>query len=177
LVYSIIAIAQLIKKYPNIRYTLIGEGVLKNEYKQLIKKLNVENQIKILGWHTHKKYIELLEKAHLFVLPSVTAANNDQEGISNVLKEAMAMGIVVVATDHSGNAELIDDKISGFLVPERNSQAIYNVIDTLLRNPYQWPTIQREAVKKIHSEFDKEKENDKLEAILYKLIRHTKNED
>lgn len=170
-IYSISAIARIIKKYPQVRYTIIGDGVLKKDYEDLIKIFNLEDKIKIIGWQNHHDYIQLLEKAHLFVLSSVTAENNDQEGIPNVLKEAMAMGIVVVATDHSGNAELITNGVSGMLVPERNSYAIYTAIDDLLHNTDRWLAMQNMAVQKVSQEFDKEKENDKLESILYKLVR------
>ncbi|HLW72985.1 MAG TPA: glycosyltransferase [Candidatus Babeliales bacterium] len=170
-VYAIRAIAQLIKKYPRIRYTIIGDGILKKKYQKLIKKLNVGNNIKIQGWHTHQEYIKILDKAHLFILPSVTAENNDQEGIPNVLKEAMAMGLIVVATDHSGNSELIQDKHSGFLVRERSISAISNAVEHVLNNPDTWSSIQLQAVQKVHEEFDKEMENDKLETIFYNLLR------
>ncbi len=169
-VYSIRAIATLIKKYPQIRYTIIGNGKLKKKYKKLIKTLQVRDKIKIDGWHTHQEYIQILDKSHIFILPSVTAENNDQEGIPNVLKEAMAMGLLVVATHHSGNPELISHGISGFLVGERNSAAIAKIIDYILNNPKLWPSIQGAAIQKIRNEFEREKENDKLEAILYNLL-------
>jgi colanic acid/amylovoran biosynthesis glycosyltransferase len=169
--YAIKAIARLVQKYPNIRYTIIGDGVLKQKYKKLIKKLNVENNIKLDGWHTHAEYIAILQKSHLFLLPSITAENNDQEGIPNVLKEGMAMGMLVIATDHSGNGELIEDKVSGFLVPERNSYAIAKTVEYILNNPHTWSSMQLAAVKKVHQEFDREKENDKLEAIFYNLLQ------
>jgi len=170
-IYAIQAIAQLVEKYPNIQYTIIGEGVLKRKYKKLIKRLGVRNNIKLDGWHIHDKYIAILDKAHLFILSSVTAANNDQEGIANVLKEAMAMGLVVIASDHSGNSELVNHGETGFLVPEGNVEAIAQTIEYLLHNPHKWSSIQKAAVKKIRQEFDKEKENDKLEAILYALLK------
>ncbi|HSC25156.1 MAG TPA: glycosyltransferase [Candidatus Babeliales bacterium] len=169
-VYSIRAIAQLVHKYPQIRYTIIGEGVLEKKYKKLIKRLKVNENIKLDSWHTHKEYINILNKSHLFILSSVTAHNNDQEGIANVLKEAMAMGILVIATDHSGNKELITDGVSGFLVPERNSSAISNAIEYLLNNPDKWRLIQLAAANKVHEEFDTEKENDKLESIFYSIL-------
>jgi len=168
--YSIRAIAALAKKYPQIRYTIIGGGELKSKYKELIKKLNLQDIVKIDGWHTHDEYIAILNNAHIFVLPSIIAKNNDQEGIPNVLKEAMAMGLLVVATKHSGNSELIEHGVSGFLVPEKNSAAISKMIEYILNNQKLWPAIQAIAVKKIHKEFEREKENDKLEAILYKLL-------
>lgn len=121
----------------------------------------------------HKEYIDFLNQAHICILPSVTARNNNQEGIANVLKEAMAMGLLVIATDHSGNAELIDNGISGLLVPERDSQAIYDAVEYLLKNPEKWSSMQIAGDKKVREEFDKEKENDKLETIFYDLL--TKN--
>ncbi|HEX4069034.1 MAG TPA: glycosyltransferase [Candidatus Babeliales bacterium] len=170
-VHAIRAIAELIKKYPKIQYTIIGGGILKPKYQKLIKKLRMEKYIHLDHWHTHKEYIDILNNAHFFILPSVIAKNNDQEGIPNVLKEAMAMGLLVVATDHSGNNELIEDGISGCLVPERDSNALAQKIEFLLRNSSHWHAIQLAAAYKIHDEFDKEKENDKLERIFYDLLK------
>lgn len=168
--YAIRAIAQLIRKYPRIRYTLIGDGDLKQEYEKLIQELDIADKVTMYGWHAHDEYIAMLNEAHLFILPSITAQNGDQEGIANVLKEAMAMGLIVVATDHSGNAELIDHAVSGFLVPECDSSAIAKAIDYILSNPDKWSSLQLAAVNKVRQEFDKEKENDKLEAIFYTLL-------
>ncbi len=169
-IHSIRAIAQLVKKYPRIRYTIIGDGALKEKYKKLIKKLGLGDKVFLNDWYAHEEYIKILDQSHIFVLPSVTAKNNDQEGIPNVLKEAMAMGLLVVATDHSGNGELIHDGVSGLLVPERSSTAIAKAIEYMLLNPSKWSTMQLCAATKVHQEFDNEKENDKLEKILYNLF-------
>jgi colanic acid/amylovoran biosynthesis glycosyltransferase len=169
--YVIRAIAQLVEKYPCIHYMLIGDGALKGEYEKLIKELDIEDKVTLHGWCTHDDYIALLDRAHIFVLPSVTAKNNDQEGIPNVLKEAMAMGLLTVATDHSGNGELIEDGITGFLIPERDVAAISQAIDYVVTHQDQWSSIQVAAVHKIRREFDKEKENDRLEALLYDLVK------
>ena len=112
-----------------------------------------------------------MDNAHIFILPSVTAKNNDQEGIPNVLKEAMAMGLVVIATDHSGNSELIDDGISGFIVPERGSYAIGKAVEYIINHSDSLSSMQLAAVHKVLSEFEKERENDKLEAIFYELLK------
>jgi len=169
-IYSIRAVGQLLKKFPQLRYTIIGDGILKKKYRRIIKKLNLETKIKIDSWHAHEEYIDILNESHIFLAPSVTAQNNDQEGIPNVLKEAMAMGLLVVATDHSGNPEIVANGKTGFLVPERNSSAICKSIEYILNNPEQWESIQVAAMKKILEEFELEKENDKLEAILYGLL-------
>lgn len=170
LIYAIKAIAQLLKTYPRIRYTIIGDGVLKSVYRRFINRAGLSKQIIIDGWHPHDEYIALLDKAHIFILPSVTADNDDQEGIPNVLKEAMAMGLMVVATHHSGNSELIQDKISGFLVSERNSMAIAKAVTYLLENPQEWESIQRVAHYLVNKNFDTEIVNNKLEKIFLNLI-------
>ena len=143
---------------------------MKKKYKKLIKRLHVEKNIKLEGWHTHDEYIAILDKAHIFIAPSITAENKDQEGIANVLKEAMAMGLLVIATNHAGNAELITHTVSGFLVSERSSDQISKTIEHILDNQETWTGIQLAAALKIKEEFEKESENDKLEAILQKLL-------
>jgi colanic acid/amylovoran/stewartan biosynthesis glycosyltransferase WcaL/AmsK/CpsK len=170
-IHAIRAMALLMHKYPYFHYTLIGEGVLKKKYEKSIKKLHLEDRITIDSWYAHDEYIKILDQSHICLLPSVTAQNNDQEGIPNVLKEAMAMGLIVVGTDHSGNTELITHGISGFLVPERNSKAIANTLEYIINNFNDLSSMQLVAKSKIHNEFDKEKENDKLEAIFLRLIK------
>ena len=169
-IYSLVAIEQLLKQYSNVKYMIIGDGVLKEGHKQIIRLLGIDNNVKICDWFTHEEYIDILNKSHICIMPSVTARNNNQEGIANVLKEAMAMGVIVIATDHSGNTELIENGVSGFIVPERDGNAIYNVLNYLLTNPQKWLSIQRAATKKVRTCFDKEKQNDALETILYNLL-------
>ena len=169
-VYVIYAVSYLLKKYPNMRYTIIGDGPLRNKYRKLIKRLGVRDIITIKGWYKHEEYIDILNNSHIFILSSVTAKNNDQEGIPNVLKEAMAIGIPVIATNHSGNQELIANKISGFLVPERNSQAISRAITFIIENPQLIEEVQKKAVDRVHKEFELEKCNNELETILLNLL-------
>jgi colanic acid/amylovoran biosynthesis glycosyltransferase len=169
--YSIRAVANLIKKFPNIKYTIIGDGILKKKYKKLIRRLHVGDKIKLDGWHPHDEYIAILDKAHIFIAPSIVADNNDQEGIPNVLKEAMAMGLVTIATNHAGNPELIDDNVSGFLVQERSIAQIGEAIEYILNNQERWSSMQDAAAQKIRQQFERENENDKLEAILLNLAK------
>lgn len=173
--YSIRAIAELVKRFPRIRYTIIGEGGLKRKYKKYIKQFGIRSKVRIDGWYSHDEYIKILDNAHIFIVPSVTAHDNDQEGIPNVLKEAMAMGLLVVATDHSGNGELVEDKISGFLVPERNSGAIVRAVDYLLNNSEEWVSLQFIARSLVCKKFDTEKLNDDLEKIFLRLINGDTN--
>ena len=80
------------------------------------------------------------------------------------------MGLLVIATKHSGNTELIEHKVSGLLVPERSSTLIMHKVEYLLNHPELWLSMQLAAAHKVHHEFNKDKENDKLEAIFYDLL-------
>jgi colanic acid/amylovoran biosynthesis glycosyltransferase len=172
--YAIAAVAQLLKKYPKVQYTILGEGKLEENYRNLIREYKVGRNIQLMEWHPHEEYIKILDNSDIFILSSVTAANDDQEGIPNVLKEAMAMGLLVVATKHSGNAELLKNGAYGFLVEERSRQSMYDALDYILSNPDKWSSMRAGARKKITVKFDKEKVNDKLEKILLKLTRGKK---
>lgn len=71
----------------------------------------------------------MLDEADLFLLPSVTGADGDMEGIPVALMEAMAVGIPVVSTFHSGIPELIDADESGWLVPENDPAALADKLE------------------------------------------------
>src|SRR5579862_156926 len=125
--FAIKAIAQLIKKNQKIRLLIVGDGPDREKLKLLIQQLKLtKQQVKLCGWKNHNEVVAILDKAHIFIHPSATYANGNEEGIANALKEAMAMGLVSIATWHAGTPELIDDNVSGFLVPEKNTNALAN---------------------------------------------------
>ena len=160
--YSIQAVAQLIKQGRDITYTIIGDGELRSELEQLITELEVGDHISILGWKKHEEVQRLLADAHILVAPSVTASRGETEGIPNAVKEAMAIGLPVVSTLHGGNAELIEDGVSGFLVAERNADALAERLAYLCDHPERWPEMGRAGRAHIEAEFDIETLNNRL---------------
>ena len=121
--YGIRAVHQLKKSHldaDDIEYSIVGEGPLRPNLQVLIEELDLTQTVKLLGWRQQQEIVELLGQSQILLAPSITAADGDQEGIPVVLMEAMAMGIPVVSTLHSGIPELVKDGSSGFLVPERD---------------------------------------------------------
>jgi len=173
LIYSIRAVVQLIRKYPTIRYDIVGFGPLEQELKQLIRRFDAQNQIRLVGRASEDEVAAILDNAHIFLLASVTASNGDEEGIPNSLKEAMARGIPVVSTYHSGIAELVDNGVSGFLVPQRNATMLAKKIEYLINNPNLWYEMGLAGHKKVKDGYDKEKVNDRLVNIFKRLINQT----
>ncbi|QQR62660.1 glycosyltransferase [bacterium] len=177
--YTIQAVAHLKQTYPHIRCTVIGEAQPNHlEYKRylkaLVKELGIEENVIFYGWAKTEDIIKELNTSDIFVLPSVTAQDGDQEGIPNALKEAMAVGLPVIATDHAGNSELIDHMQSGILVEEKNVEAITNAIEWILENQTSVKQMTKNARKKIEDEFDIESVITKLEYIFDTLIKEKK---
>lgn len=164
--YAIEAIAKIIKTGRPLTYTVIGDGELREKLTQLIHDLGVSNEIKLLGWMNHEAVNRLLQQAHILVAPSITATRGETEGIPNAAKEAMAMGLPVVSTLHGGNAELIEDSVSGFLVAERDADALAERLAYLCDHPERWPGMGQAGRAHIEAEFDIETLNNQL-ADLY----------
>jgi colanic acid/amylovoran biosynthesis glycosyltransferase len=173
--FAIKAIAQLIKKNHNIQLLIVGEGPEREKLELLIQKLKLtKQQVTLCGWKTHDEVVAILHKAHIFVHPSVTPSNGNEEGIANALKEAMAMGLISIATWHAGTPELIDDNVSGFLVPEKDTDALVNAIRYVIQHPERWQSIGLAARKKIEDEFEVKKMAEELEKIFYALLDDVK---
>jgi len=165
--YAIKAVHILVKKYPNLQYLIIGDGRLRKELQDLIETLGLERHISLVGLKTPDEVIKLLETSHIFILPSVT--RNAQEGIPNALKEAMAMGIPVVSTYHAGIPELVENGITGFLVPEKDEHALADKIEFLIEHTEIWNSIVLAGRRFVEKHFEREKENKKLIEACQKL--------
>lgn len=133
--YVIRAVGHLVSEGRDVRCEIIGDGVLRDGLEQLARGLGLADVVRFRGGLAHHDVLEHLAAADVFLGPSVTAADGDQEGVPNSLKEALAIGVPVVATDHAGIPELIDDGVTGFLVPERDSEALARRVARLLDEP------------------------------------------
>jgi colanic acid/amylovoran biosynthesis glycosyltransferase len=172
--FGIRAFAKLKKEYENVEYIIIGDGPLKPDLELLIKKLNVRNSVRILGSQEQNKVIEIMDTSHLFMLPSVTASDGDQEGIPVVLMEAMAVGLPVISTIHSGIPELVEDGLSGFLVPEKDETALFERLKYLVENSHRWPEMGHHGRKIVEAHYDINLLNDKLVKIYEQLLAKNK---
>jgi colanic acid/amylovoran biosynthesis glycosyltransferase len=170
---AIQAIAKLVKKYKNVHFTIVGRGRLRDSLECLVKKLNIADRVTFFGWATQDQIVKILDKSHIFLLPSITASNGDEEGIANSLKEAMSMGLIAIGTVHAGTPELIEDGVSGFLVPEKSSKELTKKIKYVIDHPERWKSIGRAARKKVEDEFETKKSIKELEQIFYQLIEQS----
>lgn len=129
------AAARIVEKVPAFRCLIVGEGHQRAELEALIADLGLHDVVQLLGGRSQDEVAHLLGRADLFVLPSVVAPSGQMEGIPVALMEAMASRLPVVSTRISGIPELIEDKVSGFLVPPGDEAALTEAILSLCRDP------------------------------------------
>ena len=163
--YAVEAFARALKQGRRLQYLIVGDGPQRAELEALAGQLGVKNSITFTGWRPHDEALALLADADILIVPSVTAADGDEEGIPNVAKEAMALGLPVVATRHGGIPELVEDGVSGVLAPERDSSALAERLIELIDHPERWAEMGEAGRRRIGAEYDIERLNDELVAL------------
>ena len=174
--YAIQAVAKVVKHHPDIEYNIVGDGPLKEDINDLINKLNISKNIKLLGWMRQQDIINQMSFAHIFLAPSVTSKDGDQEGIPVVLMEASAMGLPVITTNHSGISELVQNGISGYTVPERDVNAIVSKLTYLITQPEVRLKMGLAGRKYVEREYNIAKLNDRLQKLFEGLLKFRKNQ-
>ena len=168
--YAIKAIAEIAKDYPNIIYRIVGDGSLRESLECLVLDLKISDNVKLLGWMTQEQVRQLYDDSHIFILPSVTAADGDREGQALVLQEAQAMGLPILSTLHNGIPEGVLDGESGFLVPERDVEALAKKLRYLVTNPEVWAKMGRQGRAYVEERYNIEQLNQQLVEIYQKLM-------
>jgi colanic acid/amylovoran biosynthesis glycosyltransferase len=167
------AVAAFREARPDVdwRYSIVGDGPLLPVLKALAGELGLADRVCFHGPLPHGEVKERLAHAHLVLLPSVTAADGDVEGVPVALMEAMAAGLIVVSSQHSGIPELVEDGRSGFLAPEGDASSLAAHLKWIVDNPAAWPAVTMAARKRIETEFNNDLLNDRLLARIDTLLR------
>lgn len=164
--YAVRSIALLRKRIRReLHYTIIGTGELEDMLKKLVVELDIDDIVTFAGPQPINVVGNYLQKAHIFLLPSVTAVNGFQEGIPVVLMEAMASGVPVVTTRHSGIPELVEHEVSGFLAEEFDVKALTMYMDRIISNTSLAKQLATTARSKVECEFNIKNLNSALETI------------
>lgn len=169
--FAIRAVANAVQSGRKLVFDVIGDGALRGDLERLIAEQGIADAVNLHGAQPQNRVLAHLRDAHVLIAPSVTAPNGDQEGIPNTVKEGMAVGLPILSTLHSGIPELVEDGVSGFLVPEHDVDALTERLIYLLDNPERWAEMGRAGRTKIESEYDIEVLNDKLVILYQQLLR------
>jgi glycosyltransferase involved in cell wall biosynthesis len=121
------AFARIARTEPPVFLVVVGDGPMRAEIESHASNLGISARVKFLG--ERDNIPELLRAFDVFALNSIA------EGISNTILEAMASGLPIVATRVGGNPELVEDDVSGQLIPPRNPDALTAALERYLREP------------------------------------------
>jgi colanic acid/amylovoran biosynthesis glycosyltransferase len=169
--YALRALAQVVRHRTDIHYRIIGDGPLLAALEQLVAELHLGDYVTFTGLMTSDAVARELARAHIFLAPSVTGQSGDMEGIPTVLMEAMATGMPVISTRHSGIPELIESDVSGILVAERDIQGLAGAIRELIDDTTRWPAMAAAGREKVLTEFNSAVLNADLERDFEALCR------
>ena len=112
------------------------------------------DQVQLIGKLTREQVIDRYARAAVYVQPSRVAADGDRDGIPNVLLEAMAMGVPVVATRISGIPEVVQHHHNGLLVAAEDPAAMADAVQLLIDAPALGAQLGREARRTVTTNFD-----------------------
>jgi colanic acid/amylovoran biosynthesis glycosyltransferase len=153
------AVAQLVRRGIPVSYLIVGDGPLREELETLASELGIADRVGFLGWQNQAAVATLMNTADVLLAPSVTSSDGDQEGIPVTLMEAMASGMLVVSTWHSGIPELVEDGRSGLLVPEGDDEALAAALAGLAHGRPDWAAVSQAARARVEEAFDVRKLN------------------
>jgi glycosyltransferase involved in cell wall biosynthesis len=117
------------------RCDIVGAGPLRDQLEADIADRGLGGTVHLLGSMTHARLIDHFAAADLFALASRVTDDGDRDGIPNVVAEAMAIGVPVIASAVSGIPEVVAHEATGLLVPPRNPAALADAMARLLADP------------------------------------------
>jgi glycosyltransferase involved in cell wall biosynthesis len=132
---------------------VVGHGPMYEELAALIRARGVGDVLRLAGPKPQEEVTRMMSEAALFVLPSIIAADGQMEGIPVALMEAMASGRAVISTSIAGIPELVENGVSGVLVPPANARALADAIRDLLADPERARRMGERGREKVRAEF------------------------
>ena len=115
--------------------TIVGDGPLRSEVEALVVELNLGDSVELLGHQSHDVVLQQYQLAHIYVQHSVTAPDGDEEGLPVSITEALAAGLPVISTRHSGIPEAVRHGENGYLVDEGDVGKMADYMITLANDP------------------------------------------
>ncbi len=149
----------------NLTLNIIGLGPELNNLKNLTQKLNIESNVHFLGIKKGKELEEIYINADIFVLPSIIDENGFTEGLGVVLIEAMQRNTAVIASNIGGIVDIVKDRKTGLLVPEKDAIALAGAIEELLDDKELYNKVVTGATNHIKSYFSWDRISKKYEEI------------
>ena len=162
--FALRAFAETLQHGRKAHLTFVGDGELEPACRRFVESSGMNEWVEFAGVKSPSETAEILRSSDLVLVPSVVARNGDREGSPTVVKEAGACAKPVIGTRHAGIPEVIEDGITGFLVPERDVGSLKERMIALIDDPELRRRMGEAARRKMEREFDLFKQVDALES-------------
>jgi colanic acid/amylovoran biosynthesis glycosyltransferase len=169
--YAIRAFAKVKAQRQDFVYQIIGDGPLREPLQKLIDELKLGDCVELVGWKVQEEVCQYLELSHILLVPSVTAKDGDQEGTPTVIVEGAMMGLPVISTLHSGIPDMVLQGQSGYLVPERDVDAMAQKLIQLMNQPQDWQAMGKRGSEHACARYDVRLLNEQLVEIYQQVLQ------
>lgn len=157
-----------------VTLTIIGRGPLRDRILKCVEDLGLRDSVTLRDWVPHDRMAREMYCHDVLATPSLKDSRGEIEGIPNVLKEAMACGLPVVCTLHSGIPDLVTDGKTGFLVPENDADALAESLVMVMDRKSMVQDMRIRARKRVEALMSMDRLNDRLLAVYYMLNEKSK---
>jgi colanic acid/amylovoran biosynthesis glycosyltransferase len=158
------AFAKFIQTYPKARFTIAGDGPMRQSLDKVVEDLGLGEQVRFTAFLDQSKLRALYEDSHIFIHPSELSEDGNQEGIPNSMLEAMATGLPVAATRHGGIPEAVTEGETGYLVAERDDEALASALLKLADDLKAWRKMGQAATAAVAEHFELARQIEVLES-------------
>lgn len=152
--YLVSALKELKRWGRHCTLAIYGDGPLESDLREAVRHLDLTGRVEFPGWVEDGDTSVLYAGADAVVCPSVIAGGGDRDGIPNVIIEAMALGIPVVAARVGGIPEAIEDESTGMLVPPNDHVLLAEAINRILSDSSLRETVIENARARAAKQFD-----------------------
>jgi colanic acid/amylovoran biosynthesis glycosyltransferase len=163
---TLLAFARVLEDVPSARLLMIGEGELMAICRDVARGLSMEGAVTFLGAQSQHVVAPAMQVARALLLHSIVASSGDSEGTPNVILEAGAMGLPVVATRHAGIPDVVIEGETGLLVEERDVAGMVANILRLARDPALAGELGRNAAAHVRKYYTVDQSLDRLTRLL-----------
>jgi len=147
------AMPEILKRHPDAHYVIVGSGQQYDSLVGLIKELDLERHVSLIGECTDDQILQWYRRSDLFVLPN-RQVGNDVEGFGIVLLEAQACATAVIAGDSGGTRETMEIGKTGYILDCRKTEPVISAISDLFDNPQKLETMGKNGREWVLSNFD-----------------------
>ena len=169
--YLILSVVELVKKFPEAKLIIAGDGPLWNTCKNLIDFYGLNNNVELPGVISPERFRRYLKTSLAFVQHSITAYDGDTEGTPLAVLEASAAGLPVIATQHGGIADVIIEGETGVLVKEHDVKKMTETMIFFMENKSIVKKMGKKGRENITANYILERHINTLNELILKAVK------